>query len=642
MKFANSTSIETRLKVVFYLAVASCLVSFFVGFSATVFFYSGRTFIQELTSIASVIGATSRASLAFNDADSGQRVLSGLSAKRNIIYATLRKLDGEILAEYGRKPAGFVSPGTVTNEMHQWSFSNVQLTIPILLENEIIGSISLVSSLETLYYQFLLFLLIGTGVTLVAALISAYLSSQLRRWVSEPIASLKEVAQRVSVTKDFSRRLEVTGEDEVHQLIRAFNHMLEQLEERDRELVLAKNRAEEADRVKSTFLATMSHELRTPLHAILGMTDEVLCLNNDDEQKELLEIVKNSGKLLISIINDILDFSKIEAGKLILFPSIVNLEESIKKVFQMFTLSARKKGVQLSDVIDDDVPKEIKTDGGRFVQILVNLIGNGLKYTPNGSVQLRVKKHDHEGLNGKVALHFIVTDTGLGIPEEALKNIFESFTQVRREGEAAEGTGLGLAISARLVELMGGSIWATSKLGKGSEFNFIIECELPPLAPAIEGLKHVPLGKSLAVNEVKPIATSERKPPSVLRGQTILVVEDNRVNSMLAERVLRNVGYQVIIAENGQRCLDVLAQSRVDLVLMDLDMPVMNGIIATTKIRELEADSLKHMPIIALTAMANDEQASICLQAGMDAYLVKPLDRQTLLTSIAKYLSSVV
>lgn len=626
--------IDKRLGRIFGLAIVFCLLVTSLGFSATLLYYSHSSFSQELSSVANVAGATSRAALAFDDSQAGDRVLSALSARKNIIYAALIDTSGKILSEFGIAPQKLMVPHSVKKEVRYWSWSYAQLAVPVSLDGELIGCLLVISSLSSFYDQLIILTIITVSLMLIASLGAFYFNSVLRKVISVPIISLRDFAKNISITKNFSTRLPTTDSQhsEVTQLIQTFNQMLEQLEERDRALILAKEKAEQADKLKSIFLASVSHEIRTPLHAILGMTDEILHTNIDNEQRELLEVVKSSGGLLISIISDILDFSKIEAGKLDLSTEKLELPEFLHTVMHMFELASRKKGLSLSASIAPEVPSTIIVDRGRLAQILVNLLGNALKFTSSGSIKIDVRIREKPKRKDKVELHFSISDTGIGIPEDALNSIFESFIQIiGPDAKNREGTGLGLAISSRLVSLMGGSIWAESKLGIGSTFHFIVEVSKSSDSKPVS---------TLVENRSKGSEQAQQIESAAFNANmfTILVVEDNKVNSKLAQRVLSKAGYNVVLAFNGEECLEVLSKQQIDLILMDVNMPILDGIATTKRIREAEMETGEHIKIIALTANAIEDTSSKCLETGMDEFLTKPLDRNSLLSAIERNL----
>jgi signal transduction histidine kinase/ActR/RegA family two-component response regulator len=635
MKNTLDQSLDKKLSKIFTRAVGFCLFVTTIGFSSIFFFYLSKSFYQEHSAISSVVAAISRASLVFKDNDSGKRVLSALQAEKDIIYGALLTSDGSVLAEVGKKPKNvFIYPNEGFDQVN-WSLRSVTVSQPIYLDEERVGTIYTIWNLRKFYQQGSLFILIGFCVVTIGILGAYRFRNLLRVSVSDPLISLRNIAQEVSVSKDFSSRLKESNEnDEVQRLIRSFNFMMEQIQERDRALIFAKTKAEQADQMKSVFLATVSHELRTPLHAILGMTDEVLETKLTEDQEELLKIVKNSGTLLVSIINDILDFSKIEAGKLILTSSEIELRSLLEKVLKMFTFSAKKKNIELQLEISPDIPEVISVDGSRLAQILVNLIGNAIKFTPFGVIELSVLNRSTADQSETVRLEFCVKDSGIGIPEKALQSIFEAFSQVPGQAGYTEGTGLGLAISSRLVRLMNGKIWAESEINQGSKFLFTIEVQ--------RGLRT----STFDVNEIQMRIPVEKEKNQLVKidhqvgvGSTILLVEDNPVNVKLAHRVLTKAGYQVVVAENGLECLDRLQQVHVDLALMDIGMPIMDGMEATRRIRALEKELNKpRLPIIALTANFSDDQGKSCIDVGMDEFLTKPLESKKLIQTISKLL----
>jgi signal transduction histidine kinase/CheY-like chemotaxis protein len=624
-------SIDKKLGATFNLAIIFSVLVTTIGFTSVLLFYSYQSFTQELTSITNVVGATSRGALAFNDAATGSRILSALSAKPAIRYAALHDSNGNLVSEFKREKRYSWKQLYLRDTEYHWSLNEVQVSAPVTLESDVVGTITVISSIDSLFEQLAILVVTSVLLVIITILGAFRFRKALRRTVSGPIITLRDMVEKVSATQDFSSRLpQLTHrQDEIKALITSFNQMLEQIEVRDKALVHAKERAEEADRLKSSFLATVSHELRTPLHTIIGLTEEVLHTAINAEQEELLQVVRSSGGHLISIINDILDFSKIEAGKLLLLPLESQVEDCVLRIIQMFELSARKKNITLSYTIDSTVPKTVIVDPGRLTQILVNLTSNAIRYTTEGGVTIAVTPGPAHSDPQKVILHFAVTDTGTGIPKEQQSSLFQSFTQLRRAGEIQEGTGLGLAISSRLVTLMGGKINVVSDVGCGSTFYFTIDAKKAPT-------------KSVTISDASNKIETPENISHLFNGAapTILIVEDNKVNSKLAERLLLKCGYKVLTAFNGQECLDILAQEHVDLILMDINMPVMDGMEATKIIRAQEREQgLPKKTIIALTANALDDNTAACQKIGMDEYIIKPFERTVLLQIIQRYLT---
>jgi len=610
MKWINNISL--RYKLIGLVLLVTIAVTF-AGYAVIIVRFANeqeRKFQSNVETNAILLADYCVGPMSFNDSIETRKVLQRIENLPHIISAQVYDKNGNLFSEYISDIA--------FDDISYEAIETEEVKETINYKNNDYGTIVLLASKENISSEITSFMLSNAGWILFLLLLGSFAAYRMQFVITRPLASLAMASKRISQEADYSIRLHREGKDEIATVYNAFNNMLRQIEKRDEarnavelKLQKAKEDAERADQLKTSFLTNMSHEIRTPMNAILGFTNLMLEEHlTPKQEEEYLKVINESGATLLNLVNDILDISKIESGELSIADGICDINALFSDLFVSFNeIKSQKKKAHLELYINNPLNHKkilLKTDPFRLRQVLVNLLNNAIKFTDSGHIEYGLKENDD-------ILIFYVKDTGIGFDNSHINEIFKRFRKIDDEKTRLyRGAGLGLAISQDIVTLLGGKFHVESEPGEGSVFSF----SLP---------------KILAEKQDFPDKKDDSSKTDLdLMGKTVLIAEDEPNNFKFLNQLLQKYNATIIWARDGQEAINQVERQKTDLILMDIKMPVLDGFEATKRIKE----QYPEMIIIAQTAYASTEVMRKCKTAGCDYFVSKPIKKSELISTL--------